>query len=162
MALKNHFVFISLLSLCLSQNTSAAEEFGRLFLTPSQRLQLDELRKSQANTKIEVQDAELNIDQKPVVEATAAGELRLRGLVYRNDGKNTAWINDSNSYEGDLTSQYTNVHEDSVAADQVVIEMGGAENVKLPLKVGQSFNPGDKSVHDLLPAAGHPDKPVPK
>ena len=152
--------FICLLVLLLCQSSWPAEDFGRLFSTPNQRQQLDELRKNQTDIKIEVTDAELAVDQNPIVETAATGELRLKGLVYRNDGKNTAWINDSNSYEGDLSSQYTGVNEDSVAADEVVIELGGADSGKLSLKVGQSFNPDDKSVHDLLPETRGPEKPA--
>ena len=142
--------FICLLVLLLCQSSWSAEDFGRLFSTPNQRQQLDELRKNQTDIKIEVTDAELAVDQNPIVETAATGELRLKGLVYRNDGKNTAWINDSNSYEGDLSSQYTGVNEDSVDADEVVIEMGGADSGKLSLKVGESFNPADGSVRDLI------------
>ena len=140
---------ICLLGLLLSQSSWSAEDFGRIFTTPNQRQQLDELRKTQTDIKIEVQDEELAIEQNPIVEAAASGELRLKGLVYRNDGKNTAWINDSNSYEGDLSSQYTGVNEDSVAADEVVIEMGGADSGKLSLKVGQSFNPVTMEIRDI-------------
>ena len=157
---KHNKYLISLLGLLLCQSAWSAEDFGRLFTTPNQREQLDELRKTQTNIKIEVTDAELAVEQNPVAEAATSGELQLKGLVYRHDGKNTAWINDSNSYEGDLTSEFTRVNEDSVAADQVVIETGGEGSGKLSLRVGQSFNTGDKSVHDLLPETRGPEKPA--
>ena len=136
----------------------AAGDFGRLFTTPGQRQQLDELRRTQTDIKIDVQDTELAIDKGPVVQKNDTGELRLKGLVHRHDGKNTAWVNESNSYEGDLASEYTSVKEGSIATDKVTIEIGGAENRNLPLKVGQSFNPSDGSVHDLLPEPGNKEK----
>ena len=160
MKIKCNKIRICLLCLLACQSSWSAEDFGRLFTTPNQRQQLDELRKTQTDFNIEVQDDELNIEQSPVVEAAATGELRLKGLVYRTDGKNTAWINDSNSYEGDLATQYLRISEEGVAADQVIIEMGGEAGEKLPLRVGQSFNPNDKTVRDLVPE--RPDMPAPK
>lgn len=142
-------IFHCLVVVALYHNPLSAEEFGRLFTTPAQRQQLDELRKSQADIKVEVLSEELTIEQDQVTESAGTGELVLRGLVYRSDGKNTAWVNDSNSYEGDLSAQYARVLEERVAAGQVVIEIGGADGGQLSLKVGQSFNPGDGTIRDL-------------
>jgi hypothetical protein len=127
----------------------SAEEFGRLFTTPGQREQLDELRRTQTDISVDIRDEELTVDQVQAVETVTPGELRLRGLVHRKDGKNTAWINDSNSYEGGIAADFTRVKENAVTGTQVVIEMGGEGGRDVSLKVGQSFNPGDGSVLDL-------------
>jgi len=157
MVRKYHYIFFGML---LCSGAWSAEDFGRLFTTPGQRQQLDELRRTQTDIKVDVQDTELAIDKGPAVQKNDTGELRLKGLVHRNNGKNTAWVNESNSYEGDLASEYTSVKEDSIANDKVTIEIGGRDSKNLPLKVGQSFNPSDGMVHDLIPDGQSSDKTI--
>jgi hypothetical protein len=65
---------------------AAQESFGRLFFTPAQRQQLDDLRRKPAAPE-------------PVRESRAAPEpppaqsLSIDGIVRRNDGQATVWVN---------------------------------------------------------------------
>lgn len=66
--------------------------------------------------------------------------ITLKGLVHRSDGKNTAWINDSNTFEGDLESQYIQVPDNKIKPDQVTIIMPD-DSTNIELKVGEAFTP---------------------
>lgn len=132
------------------QGVHAAEEFGRFFTTPRQRQQLDELRKARSgNMVIDISDEEVNLDEEAKVEEEVSGGILVKGLVHRSDGKNTAWINESNSYEGDLSSQFTGVVEKGISNDRVEVEMKDEEGKNLSLKVGEFYNPVTRDVKDI-------------
>lgn len=136
--------------LLLCHNFVYAQDFGRLFTTPRQRQQLDELRKARAgDIVIDIKDEEMDIDEETTIEENNTGDIVIKGLVHRSDGKNTAWINESNSYEGDLSSQYTGIIENRISRDRVEVEMTGEDGKNLSLKVGQSYNPFTRDIRDI-------------
>ena len=125
-----------------------AVDFGRLFTTPSQRQQLDELRRTQPAVVVEVSSDELEVDQGPARQDVEQDKLKIKGLVYRSDGKSTVWINESNSYEGDLSSDYTHVDSGRIHRDGVDISLPG-EQLPLSMKVGQSLDPKTLQLSDV-------------
>ena len=125
-----------------------ALEFGRLFTTPSERERLDELRRAHPGAVIEVSTAELDIDQEVVEETVQRDSLQVKGLVYRSDGKNSVWINESNSYEGDLTSEFTFVDSKRIHNNYIEISLPGDER-NVTLKVGQQLDPQSGEIIDL-------------
>lgn len=139
---------ILFLALAAANGPVDALDFGRLFTTPAQRESLDELRRTQPDVVIEVSNDELEVDQGPSEQVVRRDQLRVKGLVYRSDGKNSVWINESNSYEGDLASDYTSVEGNRIYKDRVELRLPG-ENRPLSLKVGQSFDPESKQVSDV-------------
>ncbi len=133
-----------LFSVLLVSEMAYADNLGRLFTDQAQRQQLDKLR-LQKNVVKKVEEAvTIDIPDEPVVEEKEViqleGALRLRGLVYRSDGKNTAWINDSNSFEGDLESQYIGVSDNTISQDDVEIVMPD-QQTRIKLKVGDAYVP---------------------
>lgn len=146
-----NFRLVIVLLLCTAGISTAygVEEFGRLFTTPKQRQQIDELRQSRSGLVIEVKDEELELDQTAVVEEDTRDRLVVKGLVYRSDGKNSAWVNDSNSYEGDLTSDFTIINSSGIHPDRVEIGLPGSDE-NIPLKVGQTFDPESMEVQDVV------------
>lgn len=72
---------ISTLVLCLSTAPAlATPEPGRLFYTPMQRAQLEQMRARPAA-------------RDPSAPPTAAPPLRFDGVVVRSDGQSTRWVN---------------------------------------------------------------------
>ena len=98
-----HASFISVVSILmffLVISSSNADEFGRLFTTPKQRMHLDELRKVEPKAVVEVIEEEIIIEEE--IEEIPVDTITVKGLVFRSGGKSTAWINDSNTYEGNV------------------------------------------------------------
>jgi len=130
------------------ETVNAAEEFGRLFTTPAQRQRLDELRKVSPEQRIKIDEQSLLLEEETEeVEEAPADVLTVRGLVHRSKGRNTAWINDSNSFEGGLSSQYIIIG--TIGSDRVEILIPGSET-RVKLNVGQSFDPIAEQYDDLL------------
>jgi hypothetical protein len=130
---------------------SAAEQLGRLFFTPAQRAQLD-LARSQKGRAALPSDQE---EAVPVPEVVTYG-----GIVRRNDGKTTVWINNR-------------AVNDGKAADRLPVASrvrpDGSVNLQVPqsnrsvnLKVGQSVDIVSGTIAE--PYARNPvaAKPAPK
>jgi len=141
-------ILFSLLLLCAAASR-ADEKFGRFFTTPAQREYMDQLRQRQAEQKSDVKLPETRpeADRKMPPPPIPVDKVQLKGLVYRKDGKSTAWINGGNSYEGSLGSQYTNI--DSIGPGKVTLDVSGS-NKKIKLRVGQSYLPDSNKVLDVI------------
>lgn len=126
------------------------DEFGRFFTTPRQRERLDELRSSTTNVVVNVNEDELKVDEDVKQATQQHNELTLRGVVSRSDGKNTAWINDSVSYEGDVASDLTKVNEHEINPDGVELDLPG-DKKKIRLKVGEAYDSSAGRTSDILP-----------
>ncbi|MCG8379862.1 MAG: hypothetical protein MI865_10375, partial [Proteobacteria bacterium] len=101
-----------------------ADELGRLFTTQSERAKLEKIRYAKPKPEV-VEEIEIEEIIEPVVEEekVVRDVITVRGLVHRSDGNNTAWINSSNTYEGDLESQYIEVSNEQISTEDVTIVM---------------------------------------
>ncbi|MDZ7734839.1 MAG: hypothetical protein U5P41_00780 [Gammaproteobacteria bacterium] len=80
----------------------AADDFGRLFTTPEQRRALDAVRYQKETVQVEIPDEQEMAGGEDTAREPVA-PIRLRGLVYRKDGRSAAWINDASTLKGDLS-----------------------------------------------------------
>ncbi|RKZ44290.1 MAG: hypothetical protein DRQ58_11605 [Gammaproteobacteria bacterium] len=153
------FKFISgILLLCglvTSSNVyvyAASDGFGRLFTTPEERRTLQVLRYSKPQVEVEapveliVEEIEESDEevQRPDIEG-----ITLNGIVYRKGGKSTVWINDTNSYEGSLSSEYFRIKAGDINSEKVSVTVPEVD-LKFDLKVGQTYEPNDESLLDLI------------
>ena len=119
-----------------------ADNLGRLYTTLDDRKQLDKIRHAKPKPeKVELVEIEEIIE--PIVvekKLIVRDAITLKGIVHRNDGKNTAWINDSNTYEGNLESQFIQVPDNKIKSNQATIIMPD-DSTKIDLKVGEVFIP---------------------
>ena len=125
---------------------ASADGLGRLFTSPTERTALNKIRNAKPKPeKIQVVEVETIVE--PIVEEEEEIILRdaivLKGIVYRSDGKNAAWINDSNTYEGDLESLYIQIKTEEIESDQVQLTMPDNET-KVKIKVGDYYDPQKK------------------
>ena len=128
-----------IISLLVSPASEAVDKFGRFFTSPAQRQLLDELRKVEPEQRIQVEEEVLLVEESDEPEEVVEVDtLTVRGLVYRGKGKSTAWINESNTFEGGLSSQYINVGD--IESNKVEIKIPSAEK-EVKLNVGESFDP---------------------
>ncbi len=114
-------------------NAGAEAQFGRLYTTPKQREHLDELRdrKPQENIIVPVTTTQSSQQQIEQEQTGSTPSITLDGIVYRSDGKNTAWINRNSTNSGNLENQYTRINERDVRSNYVDITLpGGDGNVQ--------------------------------
>ena len=124
---------------------SAADDLGRLFTTPGERSQLDEARRAVPLGAMPVVAAPQQQGVKPVA---IEGALTVHGLVKRGNGRSTAWVNDSNTYEGDLESPYRAVDKSGIATDQVTLRLPDGQ-ASVQIKVGQTYEPASARILEL-------------
>jgi hypothetical protein len=114
------------LSLFLALLTPAhAEEMGRLFFTPEQRLMLDNARRQKV--KIE----EKSEEQVPEI-------VSLNGVVRRSDGHTTVWLN-NRAVSDRHTAGGVAIHPQGTASDPVTFMMPQGDRT-VSLRVGQNLD----------------------
>ena len=138
----------------------AAEPLGRLFTSPQQRKQLDDLRAAIP------QGEEITVPQFLSAETGESGEaepapgsgITVKGLVKREAGQGMAWINDSNTFEGDLASQYLKIESKDIQSGGVRISVPDQDEA-INVKVGETYNPATGQVSDLAEPVATPAAP---
>lgn len=133
---------------CISTQTAATEYLGRLFTTPQERSNLERLRNQQP---VEVKEPEIIVKEIPKEKEQQQpdiGGITVNGLVYRKHGKSTAWINNNNTYDGNLENQYIQIDARDIDPDKVVIEIPWSDK-EVELKTGETYDPKAGQVHDL-------------
>ena len=132
-------------------NAPAAEPLGRLFFTPAQRAQLDVARNQKSR-------ATLASDQE---EAAPVPEVvTYSGIVRRNDGKTTVWINNRAVNDGnaaDRSPVSSRVRPDG----SVILEVPKTDR-SVKLKVGQSVEIVSGTIEEPYERRAVAAKPVPK
>ena len=148
-----------LIILGLSPVSQAEEVFGRFYTTPKQREQLDEARRTQPEQiKLTVPEQEIPESNDGVVQPSTSS-IMLDGIVYRSDGKNTAWINRNSTNEGNVETQYTRVEEKDVGSNNVTIQLPGSGD-RVPMKVGQEYDVNSKQIRDYMKDPVTPGTPT--
>lgn len=122
----------------------AGDSLGRLFLTPEQRAALEELR-YQKPVEIRIPEILAEEPVQPESGTPEIGNIEVNGLVYRENGKSTAWINRVSSFEGDLANEYIQIDAGNIKPDDVEIVIP-ANDSKVNLRAGESFNPENGEV----------------
>jgi hypothetical protein len=112
----------------ISMPASAAESLGRLFFTPAQRAQLDNARNQKSRATLPSEQEAL-----PLPET-----ITYSGMVRRNDGKSTVWLNNraiNDRQPVDGVPVVGRVRPDG----RIVLDTTQAGN-NVELKVGQSVD----------------------
>ena len=145
MILKGYSFFVLIAMSYFITPSVYADELGRLFTSSNERMALNKVRnRIPKPEKVEVVEVETIIE--PIIEEKVEEEIIihdaivLKGIVHRSDGKNAAWINDSNTYEGDLESLYIQIKTEEIESDQVQVTMPDNET-KIKIKVGDYYDP---------------------
>lgn len=148
--MKPGIILFILFSTWCSNAVLADVVFGRLYTSPKQREQLDEARKKmiQGEAIIDVPVADIETTRSDTDEPVISQSISLNGIVYRTDGKNTAWINENSTNEGNLETQFTKVKERDVRSTDVQITLPDNQT-RIDLKVGQHYDINTKEIHDL-------------
>lgn len=75
--------------------------------------------------------------------------ITVSGLVYRKDGKSTAWVNQGNSFDMNYNTQSYHINNDDISPDNVVISINEIDK-EIDLKVGETYEPNIDEVRDVL------------
>lgn len=145
--MKKLFIFIVLMTLYPQSRTFAANELGRLFMTESQREALQRLRMQKPP---EIKPVVVKEPKPEIVEPVKpdVGKISVNGLVYRKNGKSTAWINDANSFDGNAGNDLVEIDARDIKPDDVEIVIP-VTDTKVNLKAGDTYDPVDNSVDSL-------------
>ncbi len=115
---------------------AAAQELGRLFLTPEQRAALDARRKARVP------------DKPPVVEAVVESPItRVDGFVRRSGGRSTVWLNGVPTPEGAQTEGLQVRPGRGPASVSVTL---GEDERRYELRVGERLDRGSGEVRDVV------------
>ncbi len=140
---------VVILSLFMTSNSVSADTLGTLFTSEEERARLEYVRKQKPVVEKFITGAEEIdevFDEVPVNEEIVVRDtLNLKGFVKRSDGKNSAWINDGNTYEGDLDTLYIKVNSDDINDDNVTINMPD-NKTQVRLKVGEAYDPNSRQI----------------
>ncbi len=128
-------------------NLFAADNIGRLFTSPDERRALDQLRyHSKIDLTLSLPDTDAGLSEDDTFQPEG---IRLNGLVYRKNGKSTAWINDSNTFEGNLATDYLEVRPYDIKPNSVRIKLHDNPN-PIRIKTGQTYDPVENRVVDIV------------
>ena len=142
------FILISVLSSCA--RAADEEDFGRFFTTPVQRQYLDQLKNRGKPVVVNI-DKELSATDQPggLQDREEDNDaVSVKGLVYRKGGNSAAWVNDSNTFEGDIASGYTGVSENEISTSGIQVKIGNRDHINL--KVGQKYEPATENIRDIV------------
>ena len=140
----------------ISYTHAASDGFGRLFTTPEERKKLQELRHAVPEPEVE-EVIEIIVDEIDEVAEVAEEKseprniegITLNGIVYRKGNRSTVWLNGSNSYEGSLASEYFRINTSDISGEKVSVTVPEV-NLGFDLKVGQTYEPNDESLLDIV------------
>ena len=125
---------VMFLSLCMV-NVVYAEGFeglGRLFTSNEQRQAMQHLRELGVQEKPEI----IEVTDKPPPKIS--GSVHVKGIVYREDGRHVAWINEGSTLEEDWHPP-ASIKLEQIGTDYVEITIP-KEGVEQRIKVGETLN----------------------
>ena len=124
-----------------------AQEFGRLFTTPTQRSQLDNLRLSSKLPSAQAPEEASDTQPSPImtIPNEPPAEVSVQGYVKRSDGKKgTVWVNNTPMQESTKNSDFQ-VGKLKSNSNRVDINIP-ANNTRVRLKAGQVYDTETNSV----------------
>jgi len=142
--------------LCLAAaQTYAAEELGRLLLTPAEREMLERLRNAPPPPPPLV-----GVEPPPVIETVPKEELlptpsppppyvppiTVNGVVLRSRGEAMVWVNGQNTLEGDFSADNIRINRPR-GTSVPIITPEHLPNVRL--KPGQTYDPDTNTIVDV-------------
>ncbi len=116
---------LAILLVAMLPAAQAAELAGRLFFTPDQRDQLDQLRKQKMVAS--------QVSEQPLPETVS-----YNGIIRRSDGKTTIWMNNRPMSDADLRGGQPVVGTVNRDGRIVLQNPQSGSSARLELKVGQS------------------------
>jgi hypothetical protein len=150
---------LSLIAAGALNPVAAAEQLGRFFLTPEQRVELERLRHAPPVPVVPpapppVVEADLpppvtelsREEMLPPAPPPEVPPITVNGVVIRSGGQSTAWVNGQNTLEGDFSSE--NIRVDRPRGESVHI-VTPEHLPDVTLKPGQTYDPATNTIIDV-------------
>lgn len=139
---------------------AAAEQLGRFFLTPEQRVELERLRHAPPAPVVPpappppVVEADLpppvtelsREEMLPPAPPPTVPPITVNGVVIRSNGESTAWVNGQSTLEGDFSRE--NIHVDRPRGKSVRI-VTPEHLPDVTLRPGQTYDPATNTIIDI-------------
>jgi len=145
---------IVIITLLLTMHsTYASEFFGRLFMTPSERKLLDDLRGQQVSvlkkTIREIEKEEKTTDKKSIapLKKTLERSVKLSGIIVREDGREQVWVNGQLLRANNPLVVKVKEKNNAALLKHSLLDNNAA--AKAVLKVGQKWLPASGEVVDV-------------
>lgn len=142
------FITVVQINFIMSVPANAEDDFGRFFTTPVQRQYLDQLKSRGAPIVVDIGEDLSDTDEKKEAGKEANDAITVKGLVYRKGGQSAAWVNNSNTFEGDVASDFVAASENKITPSGVGIKITGNDE-DINLKVGQKYEPATRNITDM-------------
>lgn len=143
------YTFIAIMLLLITSQVSATDDFGRLFTTQEQRHELDVLRYHKEVVQVDI-ELDQDVESNKEANKEPGQPIRLKGIIYRKDGNNAAWINNANTLRGDLSLENIKVEAKDISPDHVRITLPeGRKTIRL--KVGEQYLPDNDRDDNMIP-----------
>lgn len=136
-----------LLAVVFGTGPAAADNLGRLFMTPAQRAALDRARNTEPAPEIGKPTAADEFEGISPEPELSAERVRVDGYVARANGRQTVWVNGVDSYQGNLGEIGIDSNQIQLEAPRVRLPIGTTPGGVL-LKPGQSFDPNSDRIID--------------
>ncbi len=151
--------FVCVLLLACSASAAAADDgLGRLFHTPAERALLDATREAvDLPTDLPEPAAGSAVIESVPLPPRPAAPVTVNGVVLRERGPSTAWINGEAGTRGELEA----LDGGDLRIGRGVVEMRGAEATRARVKPGQVFDPVQGRVVESFEQSVAPPQPAP-
>ena len=147
----NSSIFFVIPVLCCLAAPVFALDLGRVFLSPSERAELN-LQREQYYQPVEIEPVEVipfEAIPEPEIAAdeSSAQPLLVNGYVKRHGTSGTVWINGESTYDGDMANMNVDHLKTRIIGQQVLVTPIN-EKQSVYLKPGQGFNPNSQEISD--------------
>lgn len=140
----NRYGLVLALSLASASQVACGTELGRLFLHPAERAALQQRRQAaHPGAPVDSQPA-----FEPASPPPAAVPVSVDGVVQRNGGRGTVWVNGTNDFDGDPSRLPATVR----ALPGGRVRIGVAAEREIELRPGQIYDPAGNTVRDRFEA----------
>jgi len=151
-------VLLLVASLAASAASGADDSLGRLFFTPGERARLDASRGASAAPAEDPPAPETPTpDLPPALPMTPPAPVAVNGLVRRERGPSTAWINGAAGTRADLAPTAGK----EVRIGRHAVEVTDSADTRARVKPGQIFDPAQGRVVEAFEHRTPPQRPTP-
>lgn len=147
-----------LLFACAGPAAAADDGLGRLFHTPAERALLDAAREAvDLPADLPAPAAGSAVIESAPLPARPPAPVTVNGVVQREHGPSTAWINGEAGTRAELEA----MEGGELRIGRGVIELRGAQATRARVKPGQVFDPVQGRVVESFDQSAAPPTPVP-
>lgn len=114
------------------------QRLGRLFSTPEERLQLDEIRREYEYGQAPEPEPEVELPKVEVKRGPTFSQFTINGVVLRSNGTGSTWVNGARVNQGEVTREGVRIEKAEGGKRVKIVLPSGADSIRL--KAGQKID----------------------